>query len=182
MVERRYIIPSRIHPAFSLIGRRIGKRCGDSLQAESLHIAATVLVGVVLVLAQALSWTIFPHALSQDLSFLVGAFVVFVALFLAGRQPEISVEMHSDALVVKTKPSGIRIPLGGIDKTSIIAGQLYYRHYRRFARTRAYVNRIPATVLLIETAEGPVVLGISESDQQELIDLLARTAAPFEVA
>ena len=182
MVKRRYIIPSRIHPAFSMIGRRIGNRCGDSLQAESLHIAATVLVGFGLVLVQALSWTFFQPALSQNLFFAVGALIVFVALFLVGRQPEITVEMHADALVIRTTASEIRIPLGRIEKTSIIDGQLYYRHYRRFARARAYVNRVPATVLLIEAAEGPVILGISEKDQQELSDLLARTAAPYEVA
>ena len=181
MVRRRYIIPSRIHPAFSAVGRWIGRRCGDSRQAESLHIAVTVLVGFGLLLVQAMSWTFFHPQVGLNLWVSAGALVAFVALFLLGRQPEMTVEMRADSLVVRRGASEDRVPLGRIERTSIIDDQLYYRHYRRFARTRAYVNRIPPTLLLIDTTDGPVVLGISESEQQELIELLAM-AASCEVA
>lgn len=182
MVKRRYIIPSRIHSAYSPIGRWIRRRCGDSQQAESLHIAAVALTGFGLILAQALSMALLPSTLSQNAALLVGALAVFVLLFLAGRQPKITIEVQTEALVIRREARETHLPFGRMRKTSIIDDQLYHRHYRRFARTMAFVNRIPATVLLIDTPEGPVILGVSESEQQELRRLLATAAAPYEVA
>ncbi|NNF58181.1 MAG: hypothetical protein HKN04_08055, partial [Rhodothermaceae bacterium] len=48
-----------------------------------------------------------------------------------------------------------------IECTERITADACHRHWRRYAATQAFVNRLPDELLLLRTTSGPVVLGLA---------------------
>ena len=141
-----------------------------------MYIVAAFLLGLAITLAQTVIWTIYSPAsvgLTVTVIAQAGAAVVFFSTCLLGRQPRIDVVLEESTLEVSSAGGAFRIPLDSVTRVQRIDAQLYHRHYRRYERVLTFVNRIPDQLLLIETVERPVVLGLSESGLQRLERVLA---------
>lgn len=190
MQPTTFTIESRFHPAYSLLGRWLRLRIGDRRRAESLFIVATGAIALALVLMQILAWTLFDP---PELRFLIGQLVtaaLYALVCLVGREPEITISVGERGLEIARRPPSSIIPwaLEGepeayvvpfrrILRIRTIDADLYYRHHARYAGTRAFVNRIPPKLLLLELPDGPVILGLKPRDLASILRLVDERSA-----
>jgi hypothetical protein len=105
------------------------------------------------------------------------AVALFIGACLVGRRPEIRVAVDEAFLTIASSKGELRIPYSEIERMSRIDDRLYYRHYRRYAETRAFVNRTPSELLLLRFGGVPVVLGLDRgTDLARLEELLLARA------
>lgn len=170
-----------ISPCFdagrSLLGRLFRAITADERQAESYLILAVGLLGLAVLLGGYLGWALVPP----------GSRHVFVAVFLGlvflmgagltGRRPSVTVRAGQDELTIDSADGELRIPYSAVERWSRIDDRTFHRHYRRYAETRVFVNRVPSELLLLRAGDAPVVLGLeTEADRTALEALLAETA------
>ncbi len=180
MSHRAFIIASRFDPTRSPLGRLVRARAADARQGESLYIVAVALIVLAFVLAGFLGWTVLPEPQPPGarIFIVLGGvlLVVFASTCLVGRQPEIVIRPGRSDLTVESSDGALRIHYSVVERVSRIDDRTYYRHYRRYAETRDFVNRIPPELLLVRAAGIPVVFGLdSDADLDALESLLART-------
>lgn len=60
--------------------------------------------------------------------------------------------------------NGLFIPYAAIDGASRVGARTFHRHYRRYAETRVFVNRIEDDLLLLQWNGVPVVIGLPPGD------------------
>ncbi len=177
-------IPRAFHPPSSALGRWVRCRARDARHAESLFIVAAALVLTVATLASQWSWILLGEAAPGDalaLGVLAahglgGGLLAWGCLW--GWKPAITVTADSEALEARQGSDTLHLGYGAIDRAERITAEAYHRHWRRYAATRAFVNRLPDDLLLLRTDDGPVVLGLAPAD---LDRLEARLAEGLEV-
>lgn len=150
------------------------RRAKDARHAESLTIIAVALVFTAATLASQWSWILLGDAAPGNaLSLWVfAAHVVGGALLgwtcLWGWKPPVVVEAGPEEIVVSQGEETLKLGYEDIETTERVTADAYHRHWRRYAATRAFVNRLPGESLLLRTASGPVVLGLSSEDLADL--------------
>lgn len=186
-----YNIPSRFHPGYSLLGSWIRERVGDRRRAESLFIVTSGVVALVLALSQYFAWALLDP---PEIRFLISQIIVaglYAVVCLIGRQPEITVTLADRGIEINRRIPSAEfpwilsrevesdvVPFRRIRRVTTIDANLYYRHHARYAGTRAFVNRIPPRLVLIELPDGPVILGLEPADCAAFLrQLEERTAA-----
>lgn len=191
-------ISSRFHPAYSLLGRWIRLRVRDRRRAESLFIVVSGVIALALVLSQFLGWAMLqPEARGLTFAlFQVLLAGLYALVCLVGRQPEIRVTLNRKGIEITRRTASTILPwrlsrseetaqidLREIVRVTTISAELYYRHYARYASTRAFVNRIPPKLLMIELHDGPVIFGLAPSDLVTFLEALEeRTTSASRVA
>jgi hypothetical protein len=159
-----FIIASRFDATHSLVGRLFRARAADARQGESLFILSVSLLVLALILLGTIGWTMLPYVRGAGPGVLsaagVAAVLLIVATCLIGRSPEIVIGVTRNSLTISASGGELRIPFSAIERISRVDDRTYYRHYRRYAETRAFVNRIPSELLLLHVDGAPVVLGI----------------------
>ena len=178
-------ISGRFHPGYSLLGRWLRRTTGDARRAEALLIVALVGLLVVLAGGQALAWMLLqdvlevapraPEAAAFWLAQL-GAALGYVLFGLVGFQPPITVTCMPGALVLCQGGRTLALPYHAIASAEPVSALRFHRHWRRYAATHVFVNRIPDPLLLLRTTSGPVVLGLSAGDQAALVEHLEAVA------
>lgn len=172
-----YIIPSAIHPFRSLFGRWIRAHSSDDRQAESTYVVAAICSICALILLHVLAWPLFrPADTASFFTFLAGEgvlWLVYSGLVLAGRAPAIEIRAEPSALVVSRGVADeVRIPYDEMEDVGRVDARVFHRHYRRYAQTRAFVNRTHGELLLLRWKGVPVVLGPAPADLRSLERLL----------
>lgn len=170
-------IPGRFHPGYSLLGRWMRRRFHDERQAEAWFIVTLAGIVVGLAVAQYLAWTVLqlvhPAPSPTVLGLFWAAQLALVLLSgltcLLGKQPPVTVTFGTDALYLHQKPRVVEVRCDRITAAESISALLFHRHYRRYAETRVFVNRVPPTLLLLHTDDGPVVLGLPEEDRHAVL-------------
>lgn len=184
MIEpsRRFLIPGRVHPGYSLLGRLLRRRLGDPLRAEAYHVVLLSAAGVVWLLGQYGAWAVVRDAVLAAptgpvaVTFFAGQVASLTLLFLTGFlgfEPPVSVACEAGGVRIRKGEVDLYLPLDHIEAVVEVPARTYHRHYRRYAATRAFVNRPGASVLLIETPGGPVALGLEGRDADALRATLA---------
>lgn len=177
-------LPRRLDPYEAPLGRWLRRRHADPLQAEVWTLVGLVFLGLFVLTVQYATWVVGQPLLAEpeaaawlwgvQATVLIGAVVVG----LAGRSPEtvFAWDATLPGLRVQQGSRTLTIPRADVAGAELISGQLYHRHYRRYAATCAFVHRVPATLLLVHTPDGPVVLGPPTEAQHQFLALL--TEAP----
>jgi hypothetical protein len=171
-------IPARFHPGYSLLGRWLVRLTGDRRQAEAWYIIVVMAVGLGLLLAQYLGWALLkptiqaapagPEAMAFWLG-QIGGVLAFLLLGCVGVQPAVTVACSPYGLDVTQGRRHHFVAYGDITSLTTITPECFHRHYSRYAATRSFVNRLPDALLLIRTAERPVVLGLGTEDRAHLV-------------
>lgn len=157
------------------------RAAGDRRRAEALLIAA--LVGGLLLLAggQSVAWLLLRETIEQQprgsvtvLFWLgqLGAALGFVLLGLVGFQPPITVTCTPNGMMLRQGDRALALPYPTIASAATVSALAFHRHWRRYAATHVFVNRIPDELLLLRTTAGPVVLGLAPADQTALVEHL----------
>ncbi|MEZ4699922.1 MAG: hypothetical protein R2834_06300 [Rhodothermales bacterium] len=174
-------MPRRFHPGYSLLGRWIRARVRDERMAEGAFILACCALLLMLAVAQNLAWAVFlpalttPAALSVFWAAQLTALLLFVGVGLVGFRPGFTVRCDAHQLEVDRAGEALVIPRARILRVAEIPYLAYYRHYRAYARTRAFLGAAVEQVLLIETPEGPVILALPADERAALRALLERS-------
>lgn len=166
-------------PADSIVGRWFRSRSDDSRQAESTYIVVAGLSTIALLLVHLVVWS----SLRPD-SLIVAAGIeaVFVAAYVlmtfVGRRPAIFVVAEPPAMIIRQGDRELVIPFEDVESIDRIDGRTFHRHYRRYAETRVFVNRVRDELLLLTWNGVPVVLGLGE-EQMESVEHLFERLAPI---
>ncbi|MEP0547720.1 MAG: hypothetical protein ABJF88_12370 [Rhodothermales bacterium] len=186
----RFVTPPSFYPPASLLGRLAGRWAQDRRQAESFYFVAAALVLCVGSLLSQWGWVAFgaigPGGTPEPWYFavqIVGG-LLLGGVCLLGWKPAVTVEAHEGGLDVRQGTEALSLPYARIHAAERISADAYHRHWRRYAATRAFVNRLPAELLLLRTASGPLVLGLAPEDLDRLEAHLAvrtevQTSAPL---
>lgn len=182
-------VPRRFHPGYSLLGRWVHAHVSDARKGEAVYLLSLTMLFFLLGITQSLAWALLQPALRAGDSIdsvywiaqlLTAALCFGVALF--GFRPAFSVRIDETALVVEQAGRSWVIPHPQIEHAAIVPNLTYYRHYRRYARTVAFIGAPEPQVVVIETQERPLVLGLPSSACDTILGLLDRTRTPAETA
>ena len=178
----RFVVPASFHPPASLLGRLARRRAQDDRQGESYYFVAAALVLCVGSLLSQWGWVAFgtsgPGGLPEPWYFavqVVGGLLLGGAVLL-GWKPAVAVVAHEGGLDIRRGTEAVSLNYARIHAAERISADAYHRHWRRYAATRAFVNRLPAELLLLRTASGPLVLGLAPADLDRLELHLAERA------
>lgn len=166
--------PPAWHPASSLLGRALRRWAADERQAESTYLVVVALVAVVLALLGQwgwMRWEASPLAYGLGLG---AAWLLAGAACLAGWRPRLHVRVHAERLEIRRGGEELVLGCAEVESAARVSAAAYHRHWRRYAATRVFVNRLGDEVLLLRTAHGPVVLGL---DPPSLLRLEASLGA-----
>lgn len=169
------------HPPSSLLGRFVGRWVDDERQAVSVYIVVAALVLVVASLAGQWGWVLWGTASgSPSLGYfaaqVVGGVIVGAACLLGWRRP-LHVHADHEKVTVRRGAQVLALSYDAIRSAERITAADYHRHWQRYAATRAFVNRQPDELLLLRTADGPVVLGLDLTDLDRLGSHIAERLA-----
>lgn len=165
--------PPAWHPASSLLGRALRRGVADERQAESLYIVAVALVAVGMALLEQWGWMRWEAA---PLAYGLGLGAVWLlagATCLAGWRPRLHVRVLAGRLEIRRGDEELVLVCAQVESAERVSAAVYHRHWRSYAATRAFVNRLGEEVLLLRTAYGPVVLGLPAADLARLETHLA---------
>lgn len=189
-VPQTFDSPRCYDPSYSLLGRAFRRWTGDRLQAEALYVVAFTGLALMLLMGHYLGWALLKPYLtgepSRQLWFWagqLGSAALWGATGLLGFKPGVT---------ATCTPTTLRLAQGGrtrtvnreaIERASLVSATCYYRHYRRYAATDVFVGRVPDEVLLLHTPEGPVAVGLADSDDRTaLLQMLEGAPAPLRGA
>ena len=181
-MSHSYSVKSRFHIGYSLLGRQIRRRQTDEHYAEGIFIIAFAILLVGLIVFNFLGWGFIqpflsgPSAESITLFFWIGQVIstlLFFSVCMLGFKPAIEVKVQENKqLSIKQGKQVLQLPLDVIQSVTQISALRFHRHYRKYANTRAFFVKIPSSLILLNTEEGPIVLGLPQEEQQELLPLL----------
>lgn len=169
----RLTIPPAYHPASSLLGRLVRRWAADDRQAESLYVVAVALVLVTAALLGPWVWMRYGAGGAPGSVVMLGIAGLLGGGCLLGWRPAVRVHVRAEALEIRRGTEVLVLPYERIHAAERISAAAYHRHWRRYAATRVFVNRLPAELLLLRTAHGPVVLGLAAADLARLETHLA---------
>ncbi len=177
-----YHIQRRFHIGYSILGRQIRQRIADEHYAEGVFIIAFAALFICLVITNYLGWAILQsmYAGAPDeagaITYWIGQVILaflFLAFCVVGFKPAVHVSFDPQkGLSIKQGRKQADISLQNIRAASRISALRFHRHHRKYSETQAFFVKLPLSLTLLSTDDGPVLLGLSEEENQELITLL----------
>ncbi len=168
---------------FSPLARLLARKIGDVRRAENLFILASVGLFLTLMLGNQIGWAFIreevlarpegPLAITFWAIQLAAAFL-YVFGCVVGFKPEMVVTWTPDGLHIESQGSVRFFAAEHIRTVQPIDPLTYHRHFRRYAATHIVVNRLPEELLLVDTVEGPLVIGLEADDRTLLQNLMTR--------
>lgn len=165
------------------MGRAFRAWTDDRLQGEALYIVTLTGVALLLVMSHYLGWALLRPVLSASASWQVlfwtgqvASVLLWVGIGLVGRRPAVTVQCTPTTLEVEQGARARTIRYEAVDSIAKISARQYHRHYRRYAATQVFAGSLADEVLLLRTAQGPVVIALPESDEQESLRSEIRSA------
>lgn len=181
-MSNTYHIQRRFHIGYSILGRQIRRRISDVHYAEGVFIMAFAALFICLVIANYLGWAVLQsmNAGAPDeaaaIMYWIGQVILTLLFFtfcVFGFKPAVHVSFDSQkGLSIKQGAVQEDIPLQSIRAVSHVSALRFHRHHRKYRTTKAFFVKLPASLTLVSTDNGPVLLGLSEDENQELITLL----------
>ncbi len=187
ILHRTFHVPPRFHPAYSLLGRGLHRLVGDARRAEALFLIALSMLALGLLLAQFFAWMGLQEAIQAEplgpvaVAFWlgqIGAVALCVLTCVIGFAPGITVTLTPTHLHVRQGRHERALPYEAITATESVSALAYHRHYRPYAATQAFVNRMTPQVLLVHTPEAPIALGLPPEDHDTVRHLLDEHRTP----
>lgn len=178
-MERAFLIPGRLHPGYSLLGRWLRHRTGDARRAEALHVVLLGGLLVAVLLAFNVAWTLLPGSGATSWTLALwggGSLLLLILVGAAGWEPAVRVEAGGAGLRVRRGTAGVDVTYDAVLRVETVPALRYHRHYRRYAAVQHFVNRPVDAALLLHLADGIVALGLSAGDRAA-VEALVRSDA-----
>lgn len=173
-VTRTLEAPRSYDPAYSLLGRSIRAWVDDGLRGEALYIVVLTLLAGALLMVHYLGWALLKPLLIEQPSWQfvfwggqVASILVLAGVGLVGFRPPVRVECADDGIRLEQGDRSCTLARTEVRITENLTPTDYHRHYRGYAKTRAFVTARPEVLLLLQSDRGPIII--------ELRDETART-------
>jgi hypothetical protein len=164
-----------------LLGRLLRWATGDRLRGEATFILTLTGLGLLVLLAHYLGWALLQPVIERDnaqawqMGFWfaqVASVLLLAAVGLIGFRPPVTAHVGDGQVSLRQGKRSLSLAANEIKEVSSISARLYHLHYRHYAATHGYVGTLEGDVLLLQTARGPVVVGLPEEDQSALAEAL----------
>ena len=159
----------------------------DARKGEAIYLLALTLLLFLLAMVQNVMWAATQSMPAGSPSvvavYWIGQLLAAALCFgvgVVGFRPGVFVRFDESALVVEQAGSTWVVPHTHIERVTTIPMLTFHRHYRRYARTRAFIGAPESHVVLIETREAPLVLGLQAEAREVLVGMLTRARRPVE--
>jgi len=184
----------RFDPSHSLLGRAVRRWTGDPLRGEAVFYLVLSALVLALLMAHYLGWALLQPLMEADATeswqvlFWIGQLAsvgLVTAIGGIGFRPgvEVAFDPETASLHLQQGASERRLGPSDVREATRISAQRYHMHYRRYAATDAFVAEATDDMLLLRTADGPVVLALPSADALETMraHLTAQEADPASV-
>lgn len=170
------------HPYHSLLGRLLRWATGDRLRGEATFILTLTGLALLVLIAHYLGWALLQPVIEGDntqawqMRFWfaqIASVLLLAAVGLVGFRPPVTAHVGENRLTLDQGKRSLTLSVDEIEEVSSLSAQLYHLHYRHYAATHAFIGTMDDTVLLLRTADGPVVVALPEDDQTALAQALA---------
>ncbi|MFQ5571422.1 MAG: hypothetical protein ACE5G0_17225, partial [Rhodothermales bacterium] len=147
-MRRTFSVPSRFHPAYSLLGRWMQRLLGDTRRAEALFIVALSMILLGLILAQYVAWMFLKPAIVAEpigtvaMTFWgcqIGGVMVCVLTCVLGFRPALTVTTTEGGLHLHQGTHTLTLAYNDITSVEPISPLLFHRHYGRYAATQVFI-------------------------------------------
>ena len=168
-----------------MLGRVIRRSVRDQHFAEGLLILSIAILLIVMVVSFYVAWAFVQPIVETDPSgqsaiyYYLSQISAFSFLFLVailGFKPSLKVSLQDGCLHIKQGKLKLLLLESEIVSAEPITALRFHRHYRKYAKTMAFFNRLSDRLLLLNTTKGPVILGLPERDQATLLRTLRSPA------
>ena len=185
-MSHSFTVPHRLNANYSLLGRIIRRSVKDAHVAEGVLILTIALLAILTVVGFYIAWAFVQPIVESDTTgttalifFLsqAGSLLLFLLISFAGIKPSIKIVFQDQFLQIEQGSHNLLLLVSEIESAEFISAIQFHRHYRKYLSTRSFFNQLPDTLLLLNTARGPIVLGIREEDQATLLDALRSSAS-----
>ncbi len=180
-MKHTYYVPRHFSPRYSLLGRWLQHRLGDERRAEAFLLLLLMGGALVLVLAQYIAWVFVKPAVLANprgvvavvfwISQLVG-WSVFLLGAVVGFSPPIVLKQGPEALDLQRGNTRHQVAYASVQAVAVLSAKEFHQHWRRYAQTKAFVNRPNAALVLLKTTAGPVVLGLPAEERPGFVEAL----------
>ncbi len=183
----------QVRPRFScthsLLGLLIRRLVKDVRLAEAVVLVVLPSLILVIILLQFLAWTWLAPVIEADVSGPVAArffeaqiwgAAVFLLTCIAGWVPGVRVQLRGECLEVRQGRRARSLHLSLIVHSVTVTMLQWHREYRPYEEVEAYVSRLTSRVLMLDTNEVQIAIGLHRSDCDELAKLLSEHMAARE--
>ena len=186
MVARHVTVPKRLDANYSLLGRLIRRSVNDYHYAEGILILSIAMISIVMVVLFYVAWAFVEPALATDSTGQLaeyyamaqfGSAVFLVLIAFIGFKPKLEITIEDYCIHIKHGSQKLVLLTSEVLQTEIISASQFHKHYRKYVNTRAFYNRLNDHLLLLDTTNGPVILGLSEEHQATLLSALRSSAS-----
>ncbi len=169
-----------------MLGRWINHYVKDRDRAEGILILGVALTSILLIVGFYIGWVIVQPAAEADptgataLAYFAAQLitvVVFLLVTVIGFKPALTVTVEDHSLLITQGKKKRHIALSVITSVSTITPLQFHRHYRKYRDTQSFFNKIEGDLLLLTTAEGPIVIGLNQQDLATLLSSLRSSAS-----
>lgn len=176
--------------AYSPVAKLIRKYVPDTLRAENLFILVSASIIIALMLANQVAWALIRNEVmaqpTGDVAiaywlFQLGFAAVFFFTCIVGFKPATTITCTKTAINIQQGSTNISVPYQAISTVKTVSDVTFHRHYRLYKNTFAFVNEPQKEMVLLNTAQHPVVLGLKAADATDLmqhIDAQRQTTIP----
>lgn len=186
MVSHRISRSRNLNANYSVLGRLIRRSVKDAHYAEGILILTIALLCISMVVFFYIGWAFVEPIITADTSgqaaayYFFGQLGSFLLLFfvaLLGFKPGLEIDVDAHCLHIKQGKQRMLVLFNEIQHADSISAKEFHQHYRKYINTRAFYNRLSGNLLLLDTDNGPVILGLSEEDQATLRGALRSSAS-----
>ena len=171
---------------YSILGRIIRRSVRDAHYAEGILILTIALIFISLIVFFYIGWAFAEPIIAADTSgryevyyFLaqIGSFGLLSMLTLIGLKPKLEVSLDNQSIHIKQGRKQLFLLTSDILRVDVISAKQFHQHYRKYVNTKAFYTRLSSPLLLMETANEPVILGVSEDEQATLLEAIRSSAS-----
>lgn len=182
-MTRTFETPRSYDPVYSLLGRSVRAWVDDDLRGEALFIVVLTLFAVALLMSQYLGWALLKPILSEQPNWQlvfwggqVTSILVLTGVGLVGFRPPIRVECATDGIRLEQGDRSCTLARTDVQEVDNLSPTEYHRHYRRYAKTQAFVTARPEVLLLFQNDRGPIIIELpDEAARMQLIEHVSTT-------
>ncbi len=179
-MTRTFRAPRTFDPSYSLLGRAFRYWTGDRLRGEALFLLALTGGALGLLMVHYLGWALLQTLTAGDPGsewqiYFWGGQVASVLLLVGlggiGFRPGVRVTVDNDPARLDLRQGGCerQVPLAAIDDVQRIDARRFHRHERHYAATDVFATPPGETVLRLDTAHGPIVVGLPSDDELDAL-------------
>ncbi len=174
-------IPGQFRPSNSVLGLLIFHLVEDRLRAASLYIVAASALVLVVVLGSLVAWSLLVDpsgGLSNKTAYwnwqlgALGFLIVFVGV---GFKRGCVVTWSGQELRIRTGRIEQIFPIQSIHRATRISLLEYYRNTHPYGIVTPCINRNVPFILVLETSDRIIAVGLDVSDSQNLLALIEAT-------